>query len=34
MVVVYVPTEANLPIMEAGRLKDMTDQMMKKDGKP
>ena len=34
MVVVYVPTEANLPIMEAGRLKDMTDQLMKKDGKP
>ncbi len=32
-VVVYVPTEANLPIMEAGRLKQVTDQM-KHDGKP
>lgn len=34
MTVVYVPTEANLPIMEAGRMKAMTDQAMKKDGKP
>ena len=34
MTVVYVPTEANLPIMEAGRLQTMTDQAMKKDGKP
>lgn len=29
-IVVYVPTEANLPLLEANRL----DQMMKKDGKP
>ena len=28
--VVYVPTEANLPLLEANRF----DQMMKKDGKP
>ena len=27
--VVYVPTEANLPIMEAGRLKNITDNEMK-----
>jgi len=34
MVVVYVPTEANLPIMEAGRMKNLTDEMMKRGGKP
>jgi regulator of protease activity HflC (stomatin/prohibitin superfamily) len=34
MVVVYVPTEANLPIMEAGRWKDTMDRMMKEQGKP
>jgi len=34
MVVVYVPTEANLPIMEAGRMKNLTDDLMKKGGKP
>ena len=33
-VVVYVPTEANLPIMEAGRLRQVTDQQMKREGKP
>lgn len=32
--VVYVPTEANLPIMEAGRLKGMTDQAMRQQGRP
>ena len=32
--VIYVPTEANLPIMEAGRLSTMTDAAMKRDGKP
>ena len=34
MTVVYVPTEANLPIMEAGRLRQVMDQDMKRDGKP
>ena len=33
-VVVYVPTEANLPIMEAGRLKEVTNEQMKREGKP
>jgi regulator of protease activity HflC (stomatin/prohibitin superfamily) len=32
--VIYVPTEANLPIMEAGRAKDLIDTHMKADGKP
>lgn len=34
MTVVYVPTEANLPIMEAGRLRGTIDRAMKQDGKP
>ncbi len=29
MMVIYVPTEANLPILEAGRWKSMTDEAMK-----
>ena len=32
--VIYVPTEANLPILEAGRWKSMTDTTMKKEGRP
>ncbi len=34
MTVVYVPTEANLPIMEAGRLRGMVDATLKNQGKP
>jgi regulator of protease activity HflC (stomatin/prohibitin superfamily) len=34
MTVVYVPTEANLPIMEAGRLRKTMDEQMKREGKP
>ena len=34
LTVVYVPTETNLPILEAGRWKSMTDAGMKRDGKP
>jgi regulator of protease activity HflC (stomatin/prohibitin superfamily) len=34
LTVVYVPTEANLPIMEAGRWNSLTDAGMKRDGKP
>ena len=34
MMVIYVPTEANLPIMEAGRWKSMVDTTMKNQGKP
>ena len=34
MTVVYVPTEANLPIMEAGRLKSVVDTAMANQGKP
>ena len=34
MTVIYVPTEANVPITEAGRLKNMMDASMKRDGKP
>jgi len=34
MTVVYVPTEANLPIMEAGRMQNITNHLMKQDGKP
>ena len=34
MTVVYGPTEANLPIMEAGRLRSTIDRTMKQDGKP
>ncbi|MBI4342013.1 MAG: prohibitin family protein [Candidatus Omnitrophica bacterium] len=34
MVVIYVPTEANLPIMEAGRWKDSMDRVMKNQGMP
>jgi regulator of protease activity HflC (stomatin/prohibitin superfamily) len=34
MTVVYVPTEANLPIMEAGRLRGMIDTTLKNQGKP
>ena len=34
MMVIYVPTEANLPIMEAGRWKSMVDATMKNQGKP
>ena len=29
MMVIYVPTEANLPVLEAGRWKSMTDEAMK-----
>ena len=32
--VIYVPTEANIPITEASRIKDWTDAGMKRDGKP
>ena len=32
--VVYVPTEANLPLMEAGRWKEVTDRSMKNQGMP
>jgi regulator of protease activity HflC (stomatin/prohibitin superfamily) len=32
--VIYVPTEANLPIMEAGRARAVIDSHMKADGKP
>jgi len=32
--VIYVPTEANLPIMEAGRLKSLIDSSVKRDVKP
>lgn len=32
--VIYVPTEANIPITEASRIKDLTDAGMKRDGKP
>ena len=34
MTVVYVPTEANLPIMEAGRLKSITEAAMTNQGRP
>ena len=34
MTVVYVPTEANLPILEAGRVKSLTDTLLKPQGKP
>jgi len=34
MTVIYVPTEANLPITEANRIKSLTDASMKRDGKP
>ena len=34
MTVIYVPTEANLPIMEAGRARGIIDRAMKMDGKP
>jgi regulator of protease activity HflC (stomatin/prohibitin superfamily) len=34
MTVVYVPTEANLPIMEAGRFRGQIDDQMKHTGKP
>ena len=34
MTVIYVPTETNLPIMEAGRARDAIDRQMKVDGKP
>ena len=34
MTVVYVPTEANLPIMEAGRFKSQLDNQMKQNAKP
>lgn len=34
MTVIYVPTEANLPIMEAGRARGMIDAAMKREGKP
>ena len=34
MTVIYVPTEANLPIMEAGRARGIIDRAMKVDGKP
>ncbi len=33
-VVVYVPTEASMPIMEAGRWKSMADTAMQNQGKP
>ena len=32
--VIYVPTEANLPILEAGRWRDGVDATMKSQGKP
>ena len=32
--VIYVPTETNLPILEAGRVKSLTDALMKQQGKP
>ena len=32
--VIYVPTEANIPITEASRIKDLTDAGMRRDGKP
>jgi len=32
--VIYVPTEANLPIMEAGRIMDISDNEGKRQGKP
>lgn len=34
MTVIYVPTEANLPIMEAGRARGLIDRAMKEQGKP
>lgn len=34
MTVIYVPTEANLPIMEAGRARSLIDRAMKAEGKP
>ena len=34
MMVIYVPTEANLPILEAGRWSDVVDKAMKNQGKP
>ena len=34
MTVIYVPTEANLPIMEAGRARASIDAGTKRDGKP
>ncbi len=32
--VIYVPTEANLPIVEAGRMNERIDGAMRRDGKP
>jgi len=34
MTVIYVPTEANLPIMEAGRARGLIDRAMQEQGKP
>ena len=34
MTVIYVPTEANLPIMEAGRARGAIDSAMQRGGKP
>ena len=34
LTVVYVPTEANLPIMEAGRMRRNVDAAMERSGKP
>lgn len=34
MSVIYVPTEANLPITEAGRVRGSIDSAMKREGKP
>ena len=34
MTVIYVPTEANLPIMEAGRARGLIDSSMQRQGKP